>query len=84
MSLNRGQQKGQSANKKGRTPIKGAGHRLGKAGRWLPGGGVRGVKTPSDFLSFACQFENSYGPAFSGTLNPPPLEFFLFCFCLSV
>ena len=32
--------------------------------------GVRGFKPPRNFFLFACQFENSYGPAFSRTLAP--------------
>ena len=42
------------------------------------GGGVRGI-TPPPSGFFACQFEHSYGPAFSGTLNTPPPFGFIFC-----
>ena len=35
-------------------------------------GGVRGLTPLQSCFLFACQFENSCGPAFSSTQNPPP------------
>ena len=50
-------------------------------GRARGGGGLGGVN-PAESFVFVCQFESPYGPAFSRTVNPPPLKNFWIRFWL--